>query len=78
MSMNTGEPDGCRFLTRNTDELELPFSFNWVNSWPLSEKNQIGALHLERSESKPKAWVRMNKGIEMNPKADSHPGTDEA
>jgi hypothetical protein len=39
----------------------------------------IGALHLERRESKPKARLRVNKGIEMNPKADdSHPSTNEA
>ncbi len=40
---------------------------------------KFGAFHLECRESKPKAWVRMNKDIEMNPKAeDSHPSTNEA
>ncbi len=40
---------------------------------------KIGAFHLERRESKPKAWVRLNKDIEMNPNADdSHPSTNEA
>jgi hypothetical protein len=51
---------------------------------------KIGAFHLERRESKSKAWVRMNKDrenkdlilskdIEMNPKADgSHPSTNKA
>jgi hypothetical protein len=43
------------------------------------DNEKIGAFHLERRESKPKAWVRMNKDIEMNPKADdSHPSTNEA
>jgi hypothetical protein len=40
---------------------------------------KIGAFRFERRESKPKAWVRMNKDIEINPKADdSHSGTNEA
>jgi hypothetical protein len=44
-----------------------------------SIKKIIGAFHLERRESKPKAWLRMKKDIEMNPKADaSHPSTNEA
>jgi hypothetical protein len=43
------------------------------------KKISIGAFHLERRESKLKARVRMNKDIEMNPKADdSHPSTNEA
>ncbi len=59
--------------------------------WPLScfastnyriviKKYLISAFHLERRESKPKAWVRMNDDIEMNPKIqiDSHPSTNEA
>jgi hypothetical protein len=42
-------------------------------------RKNVGAFPLERRESKPKAWVRMNKDIEMNPKADdSHPSTNEA
>ncbi len=42
-------------------------------------EKKIGAFHLERRESKPKAQVRMNEDIEMNPKADdSHPSTNEA
>ncbi len=44
-----------------------------------SSKKIIGEFHLERKESKPKARVRMNKDIEMNPKADdSHSSTNEA
>jgi hypothetical protein len=40
---------------------------------------KVGAFHLERRELKPKAWVRMNKDIEIYPKADGfHPGTNEA
>ncbi len=47
--------------------------------WNLKKKKKIGAFHLERRESKPKARVRMNKDIEMNPKTDdSHPSTNEA
>ncbi len=43
------------------------------------KKKKMGAFHLERRESKQKAWVRMNKDIEMNPKADdSHPSTNKA
>jgi hypothetical protein len=46
---------------------------------PQKKKIKIGAFHLERRESKPKAQVRMNKDFEMNPKADdSHPSTNEA
>jgi hypothetical protein len=51
---------------------------NWKNE-KKKKKKKIGAFHLERRESKPKAWVRMNEDIEMNPKADdSHPSTNEA
>jgi hypothetical protein len=43
------------------------------------KKKKNCAFHMERKESKPKAWVRMSKDIEMNPKAgDSHPSTNEA
>ncbi len=44
---------------------------------PNSKK--IGAFHLERRESKPKAWVTLYKHIEMIPKADdSRPSKNEA
>ncbi len=45
----------------------------------LYHKEEIGAFHLERRESKPKAWAKMYKDIEINPKTDdSHPDTNEA
>jgi hypothetical protein len=47
------------------------------NIFPGGPINWIGAFHLERRESKPKAWVRMNKDIEIKAH-DSHPGTNEA
>ncbi len=50
-----------------------------MDNFAKKRKKIIGAFHLERKEPKPKAWVRMNKDIELNPTVDdSHPGTNEA
>jgi hypothetical protein len=54
-------------------------SVDYVVHFKADMKLRLGPFHLERRESKPKAWVRINKDIEINPKADdSHPGTNEA
>jgi hypothetical protein len=48
------------------------------HSCQFKKRKKIGAFHLERRESKPEAWVRMNKDIEMKKADDSHPSTNKA